>query len=108
VPQLGKAIAEIGLEEIERNLGHYADLINAQEEAQGRPSEAAGSVRSSAPESATHVCPAPASSMTLSPPRNGIHPRPLPWGLYARVKDEKCTIERLSAAENSESAAPSS
>ncbi|MEU0076005.1 enoyl-CoA hydratase/isomerase family protein [Streptomyces sp. NPDC006332] len=31
VPQLGKAIAEIGLEEIERNLGHYAGLINEQE-----------------------------------------------------------------------------
>ncbi|MCX5265738.1 enoyl-CoA hydratase/isomerase family protein [Streptomyces sp. NBC_00199] len=30
VPQLGKAIAEIGLEEIERNLGHYAGLINEQ------------------------------------------------------------------------------
>jgi enoyl-CoA hydratase/carnithine racemase len=30
VPQLGQAIAEIGLEEIERNLGHYAGLMNAQ------------------------------------------------------------------------------
>jgi enoyl-CoA hydratase/carnithine racemase len=30
VPQLGKAIAEIGLEEIEQNLGHYAGLINQQ------------------------------------------------------------------------------
>lgn len=30
VPQLGKAIAEIGLEEIEQNLGHYAGLINEQ------------------------------------------------------------------------------
>ncbi|WP_405813877.1 enoyl-CoA hydratase/isomerase family protein [Streptomyces sp. NBC_01390] len=30
VPQLGKAIAEIGLDEIERNLGHYAALINEQ------------------------------------------------------------------------------
>jgi hypothetical protein len=30
VPQLGKAIAEIGLDEIERNLGHYAGLINQQ------------------------------------------------------------------------------
>ncbi|MFE1833426.1 enoyl-CoA hydratase/isomerase family protein [Streptomyces sviceus] len=30
VPQLGKAIAEYGLEEIERNLGHYAGLINQQ------------------------------------------------------------------------------
>ncbi|WP_069767783.1 enoyl-CoA hydratase/isomerase family protein [Streptomyces sp. LUP30] len=30
VPQLGKAIAEIGLEEIERDLGHYAGLINEQ------------------------------------------------------------------------------
>ncbi|MFF4014135.1 enoyl-CoA hydratase/isomerase family protein [Streptomyces sp. NPDC001843] len=30
VPQLGKAIAEIGLKEIERNLGHYAGLINDQ------------------------------------------------------------------------------
>jgi enoyl-CoA hydratase/carnithine racemase len=30
VPQLGKAIAEIGLEEIELNLGHYAGLINQQ------------------------------------------------------------------------------
>ncbi|WP_086838147.1 enoyl-CoA hydratase/isomerase family protein [Amycolatopsis kentuckyensis] len=31
VPRLGKAIAEIGLEEIERDLGHYAGLINEQE-----------------------------------------------------------------------------
>jgi enoyl-CoA hydratase/carnithine racemase len=30
VPQLGKAIAEIGLEEIERNLAYYAGLINQQ------------------------------------------------------------------------------
>ncbi|WP_327716939.1 hypothetical protein OG381_16975 [Streptomyces sp. NBC_00490] len=30
VPRLGKAIAEIGLDEIERNLGHYAGLINQQ------------------------------------------------------------------------------
>jgi hypothetical protein len=30
VPQLGKAIAEIGLDEIEQNLGHYAALINKQ------------------------------------------------------------------------------
>ena len=30
MPQLGKAIAEIGLEEIEQNLGHYAGLINEQ------------------------------------------------------------------------------
>jgi hypothetical protein len=30
VPQLGKAIAEIGLDEIERNLGHYVGLVNEQ------------------------------------------------------------------------------
>jgi enoyl-CoA hydratase/carnithine racemase len=30
VPQLGKAIAEIGLEEIERNLGDYVGLVNQQ------------------------------------------------------------------------------
>ena len=30
VPKLGQAIAEIGLEEIERNLGHYAGLLNQQ------------------------------------------------------------------------------
>jgi enoyl-CoA hydratase/carnithine racemase len=30
VPRLGKAIAEIGLDEIERNLGHYAGLVNEQ------------------------------------------------------------------------------
>jgi enoyl-CoA hydratase/carnithine racemase len=30
VPQLGKAIAEIGLEEIERNLAYYAGLMNQQ------------------------------------------------------------------------------
>jgi pimeloyl-ACP methyl ester carboxylesterase len=30
VPQLGKAIAEIGLEEIERNLGRYVGLMNEQ------------------------------------------------------------------------------
>lgn len=30
VPKLGQAIAEIGLEEIELNLGHYAGLINQQ------------------------------------------------------------------------------
>ncbi len=30
VPQLGKAIAEIGLDEIERNLAYYAGLINQQ------------------------------------------------------------------------------
>lgn len=30
VPQLGQAIAEIGLDEIERNLGHYVGLMNQQ------------------------------------------------------------------------------
>jgi hypothetical protein len=30
VPRLGKTIAEIGLDEIERNLGHYAGLITQQ------------------------------------------------------------------------------
>ena len=30
MPQLGKAIAEVGLDEIERNLGYYAGLINQQ------------------------------------------------------------------------------
>ncbi|MEO6085079.1 MAG: enoyl-CoA hydratase/isomerase family protein [Umezawaea sp.] len=30
VPLLGKAIAEIGLDEVERNLGHYAGLVNQQ------------------------------------------------------------------------------
>ncbi|MEU9914966.1 hypothetical protein [Streptomyces sp. NPDC051001] len=30
VPRLGKAIAEIGIDEIERNLNHYAGLIDQQ------------------------------------------------------------------------------